>query len=257
MAKRRRKTLVVCEACHASIHPGEANRVNHGIVAGEPGERKRFTPGSGGRRRRRTSTGTSPTSYLDRPPASDRCHARCPPGRSARSRPADRQPRTAPHPPRLHPNALPRQAAQRDRRRVRPRARVLPLGRRDRALTSRSQPPVREAGAPGRDAAGTREPTMSSPLRPRSLLDQRTPAAGTRPWGTQNPRIIRLATPTTCPTPRPPEQPTDRPPTADAIHPRPLDKRHAISVGPSAHVPHRPVDATGPNVGRRRRISGP
>ena len=40
MARRRRKTLVVCEPCYASIHPREANRVNHGIVAGEPGELK-------------------------------------------------------------------------------------------------------------------------------------------------------------------------------------------------------------------------
>lgn len=56
-------------------------------------------------------------------------------GRTARPRPADRQPRPAPHPPRLHPNARPRQATQRDRRRLRPRAGVLPLGRRDRAMT--------------------------------------------------------------------------------------------------------------------------
>ncbi len=65
MTRRRRKTLVVCEACHASIHR-EANRVNHGIVAGEPGELK------GSRRVRegglgKGPQGTSPRPYLSRP----------------------------------------------------------------------------------------------------------------------------------------------------------------------------------------------
>ena len=51
-------------------------------------------------------------------------------------------------------HARPRQAAQRDRRRGRPRAVVLPLGRRDRTLTQRphrtQQHPAQEAGTPGR-----------------------------------------------------------------------------------------------------------
>jgi transposase len=48
--------------------------------------------------------------------------------------PADLKPRPTPHPPRLYANALTRQATQRDRCRVRPRARMLPVGRRDRTL---------------------------------------------------------------------------------------------------------------------------
>jgi len=47
-------------------------------------------------------------------------------------------------------DALPRQAAQRDCRRVRPRARLLPLGRRDRTLTLLHDHP---SGRPGRRAA--------------------------------------------------------------------------------------------------------
>ena len=41
MAKRRRKTLVVCDTCHASIHnPQRRSDGVGGIVAGEPGELK-------------------------------------------------------------------------------------------------------------------------------------------------------------------------------------------------------------------------
>ena len=40
MAKRRRKTLVVCATCHANIHHGRPT-AHHGIVTGEPGDRKR------------------------------------------------------------------------------------------------------------------------------------------------------------------------------------------------------------------------
>lgn len=39
VATRRRKTLVVCDPCPRQ-HPCEANRVKHGIVAGEPGDQK-------------------------------------------------------------------------------------------------------------------------------------------------------------------------------------------------------------------------
>ena len=39
MARRRRKTLVVCEPCHASIH-GKPTASKHGKVTGEPGELK-------------------------------------------------------------------------------------------------------------------------------------------------------------------------------------------------------------------------
>jgi hypothetical protein len=47
------------------------------------------------------------------------------------------------------------------------------------------------------------------------------------PWG-PNPRIIRLATPTTSPASRPTDQPFPRPP-ADRDHARPLDNTSAIS----------------------------
>jgi len=56
----------------------------------------------------------------------------------------DRQPRTATVAPRLSPHARPRQAAQRDRRRVRTRAGVLPLGSNDRRLTLTDSPTGRE-----------------------------------------------------------------------------------------------------------------
>ena len=56
MARRRRKTLVVCAPCHATIHH-EANRVN-GIVAGEPGDRKRS------RRVREGGAGKGPARHL-------------------------------------------------------------------------------------------------------------------------------------------------------------------------------------------------
>ncbi|CAA9496513.1 MAG: hypothetical protein AVDCRST_MAG67-1584, partial [uncultured Solirubrobacteraceae bacterium] len=46
----------------------------------------------------------------------------------------DCKPRPATSVPRQHQDACPRQAAQRHRRRLRPRAVVLPLGRRDRRL---------------------------------------------------------------------------------------------------------------------------
>ncbi len=60
-----------------------------------------------------------------------------------------------------------RQAAQRDRRRVRPRAVLLPVGRRDRTLTQHSTaaPRLRRPGRRADTAAGTRDTTMSNTLR--------------------------------------------------------------------------------------------
>jgi transposase len=103
-----------------------------------------------------------------RPRTRDRGHARRAPGRTARPRPADRQPRRAPHPPRLHQDALSRQAAQRDRRRLRPRARLLPLGRRDRTLTRLDSPP-----SPGGRGAGPRRGRHA-----RTYYEQPPPARG-------------------------------------------------------------------------------
>jgi hypothetical protein len=48
MAKRRRKSLVVCLNCHAGIHTGKASGENHGLVTGEPDARKAGKSGSGG-----------------------------------------------------------------------------------------------------------------------------------------------------------------------------------------------------------------
>ena len=44
MAKRRRKTLVVCAPCHDHIHAGQPPRHAHGIVTGEPDARKSARP---------------------------------------------------------------------------------------------------------------------------------------------------------------------------------------------------------------------
>jgi len=50
MAARRRKTLVVCRHCHADIHAGRPARSRPTRIqdTGEPGDRKRVTPGSEG-----------------------------------------------------------------------------------------------------------------------------------------------------------------------------------------------------------------
>ena len=156
------------------------------------------------------------------PSAADRRDPAQPPTRPARPRPADLKPRPTAPAPRPHADARPRQAAQHHRRRSRSRAGLLPLGGRDRRLTSVDNAfPV---GGPGRRAtraAGTRDRSMSStPTRGATLVPrQRTPAAKAMPWG-PNPRIIRLATPTTSPASRPTDQtpaqaaPRPRPPTA-------------------------------------------
>jgi len=81
-------------------------------------------------------------------PTADRRHPEKPPARPARPRLADRQPRSAATPSRAYPDARPRQARQRDRRRVRTRAGLLSVGRRDRRLTLADNLTGRQAGAP-------------------------------------------------------------------------------------------------------------
>ena len=54
LVRRRRKTLIVCQSCHTSIHRGQPV-TNLMDVTGEPGDRKAVTPGSGGGRRKRTN----------------------------------------------------------------------------------------------------------------------------------------------------------------------------------------------------------
>ena len=84
-----------------------------------------------------------------RTPTTDRGDPQKPPAGPARARPADLKPRPTTAAPGLSPHARPRQAAQRDRRRVRPRARMLPLGSSNRRLTLADSPTGRESGAPG------------------------------------------------------------------------------------------------------------
>ena len=83
------------------------------------------------------------------PPAAPGRDAGQPPGRPARPRARDRQPRAATTAQAQPHDARPRQAAQRHRRRLRPRAVLLPLGRRHRRLTPGHSLTGREAGAPG------------------------------------------------------------------------------------------------------------
>ena len=68
-------------------------------------------------------------------PAADRRHRRQPPAGPARPRAPDRLARPAPPLPPLQPPARTRQTRQRHHRRRRPRARLLPLGRRRGRLT--------------------------------------------------------------------------------------------------------------------------
>jgi group II intron reverse transcriptase/maturase len=56
MSARRRKTLVVCEACHQQIHFGRYNGPALGKVTGEPGDTETVTPGSEGRGWKSAST---------------------------------------------------------------------------------------------------------------------------------------------------------------------------------------------------------
>ncbi|MGV9386731.1 reverse transcriptase domain-containing protein [Nonomuraea sp. NPDC003707] len=44
MARKRRKTLVVCSSCHEHIHARQPTRDTHGMVTGEPDTRKRVRP---------------------------------------------------------------------------------------------------------------------------------------------------------------------------------------------------------------------
>jgi group II intron reverse transcriptase/maturase len=44
MIAMRRKTLVVCKACHHAIHAGKPYETQNGKIAGEPGTRKRVRP---------------------------------------------------------------------------------------------------------------------------------------------------------------------------------------------------------------------
>ncbi len=88
-----------------------------------------------------------------------------PSARPARPHPADRQPCPAATAPRLSPHARPRQAAQRDRRGLRPRAGLLPLGSRNSRLTPPDSPPVERPGRRATSGRHARLPYGQHPTR--------------------------------------------------------------------------------------------
>jgi Type II intron maturase/Reverse transcriptase (RNA-dependent DNA polymerase) len=76
MAKRRRKTLMVCQTCHDTVHAGQpaATSTEKSL---EPRALTGARDGSGGVRWKRTCpAGTSPASYLTSTPERRRCAAR-------------------------------------------------------------------------------------------------------------------------------------------------------------------------------------
>jgi len=145
--------------------------------------------GSGGRRRRRTRKGTSPTSYVDCAPAADRAHALRAPRRAARPCPADRTPRPDPALPNPPADAGTQEARQRDRRRVRTRALLLPLGSRDRPTTQADSPPARVGRRRAPKSAGTRDNAMGSPNQAMPVLRHASAGDETRDLGCQPPHM--------------------------------------------------------------------
>jgi Transposase IS116/IS110/IS902 family len=150
---------------------------------------------------------------------------RQPPARTTRPRAADRQPCQPAPTPRLHQHARPRQAPQRDGRRGRPGAGLLPLGRCHRTLTQLSPPNSSNPGSGRRDAGPPPRParaiTLSAAhprqgggvtlvLRPAHRRQQQ------QGHGVSESPHIRLATPSPSPTSRPPETPAATRPRASS-----------------------------------------
>ena len=137
------------------------------------------TPGSGGRRRRRTRKGTSPTSYLDPLPPEPRQSAHRAPGRSAPASDRGRVDGAEAAAPHLGPPRSPRQAAHDHRGRGRPRARRIRLGDHPNRVNPRHHTnDIPSAGSvAARHARGTRDSPMSNPPPgwPRSFLDSGSP----------------------------------------------------------------------------------
>ena len=140
--------------------------------------------GSGGRRRRRTRTGTSPTSYLDPQDAPSRQNADRPPGRPAARSCRDRLVSATPPAPRLGTHARAQQAPHADRDRGRPRTHRLLLG----DLPDRIAAPPTSADNPSagsvaaRHARGIRDPAMSNQPRLATLASrQRLPTTNHGP----------------------------------------------------------------------------
>ena len=158
----------------------------------------------------------------------------------------------------LHLDEGARQASQRHDRRGRPRAVVLPLGRRHRTLTSSlhrtdSSTPAQEAGTPGRHSGrhariGYEQPHPGATLVPRPA-HRRQQKQG---HGVSESPHFRLATPSPSPTSRPPETPAT-PPSATQLtaklQPAPLTNASAISVlARSMPVPRSDPARVGPQI---------
>src|ERR1035437_5496686 len=121
-----------------------------------------------------------------RPSAEDRPDARRAPGGAARPRPADRLTRPTPPLPDPPPDARTQEARQRDHRRMRARARLLPLGRCHRSIAQTDSPlPLGWGGAGPRSPLARAALLWAALTRPRPLLDTRSPATEPGTWGSQ------------------------------------------------------------------------
>ena len=110
-----------------------------------------------------------------------------------------------------------RQAAQRHDHRRRTRTVLLPLGSRNRTLTTSFFLKQQHPGSGGRDAGPVQRPARAMGRRAtpnrvrRSFLEQRTAGSRNRAMGYSEPPHFRLATPSPSPTSRPPETPSHKP----------------------------------------------
>src|SRR5450755_1584063 len=125
-----------------------------------------------------------------RPCARGRALALRAPGGTARPCPADRLTRPASPLPDPQADAGTQEARQRDHRRVRTRARLLPLGRRDCPITEADSPlPLGWGGAGPRSPLAHAALLWAALTRPRPLLDTRSPATKSGTWGSQPPHM--------------------------------------------------------------------
>ena len=206
-----------------------------------------------------------------RPPAEDRADALRAPGGAARPCPANRT--TRPEPPLPDPpaDAGAQQAGQRDHRRVRARARLLPLGGRHCAVAHTDSPsPLGWGGAGPRSPLVRATVLWAALTRPRPILDTRQPATQPGTWGSQPPHMRltdvenfarRLPTRATPPT-NPPNDSTegtfnaahltDAPPYEH--HPRPGLRLVAIAM--ARRIPAAKSRAVAPAAGTRRPSRG-
>ena len=146
-----------------------------------------------------------------RPSTEDRPHALRAPAGAARPHRADRATRSAPPPPHSQADARTQEARQRDHGRVRPRARLLPLGSRDRPIASPDSPRSGAAGAGPRSPLARAELLWAALTTPRPLLDTRPPATKPGTWGSQPPHMRLTRRRALRPTPATPEHPNQNP----------------------------------------------